>query len=200
VVVEVDGQKLVIDPGELTTSLTDVSNVAAVVVTHEHFDHFDPKHMQTILAASPQAKVFGTSEVVSKQPGAVLAKPGELQTVGPFKLEFFGEHHQQVHPDFPTCLNVGVLVNDSLYYAGDSFVQPGKPVQVLLVPTSGPWQKMGDVTEYIKAVKPKYIVPTHNALNSEAGQNTSHTWLTMLCEKVGGMELKVLVPSESVDL
>ncbi|WP_205623083.1 MBL fold metallo-hydrolase [Sciscionella marina] len=40
--VEKNGQAIVIDPGVMTTEPDVLAGVEAVLVTHEHFDHFDP--------------------------------------------------------------------------------------------------------------------------------------------------------------
>ena len=49
---ETDGDKLVIDPGSYTVPLDGLANVVAVVITHEHPDHWTPDHLDRVLAAA----------------------------------------------------------------------------------------------------------------------------------------------------
>src|SRR5262245_8786455 len=143
VVIEEGGFKLIIDPGEMAPDYGGQSNVAAVVITHEHFDHFSQSSTKAILAGSPGAKIYSTAEVANKLAAsqANIVKAGQSIAAGPFNLEFFGQKHAVIHPDFPVCDNFGVLVNNRIYYGGDNFPLPGKPVELLLVPVSGPWLK-----------------------------------------------------------
>ncbi|MGO7984029.1 hypothetical protein ACC691_40010, partial [Rhizobium johnstonii] len=68
---------------------------------------------------------------------------GDEVTVGAFTLRFFGGRHAVIHSSIPIVDNVGVLVNDTLYYAGDSFTIPdGVDVQVLAAPAGAPWMKL----------------------------------------------------------
>ena len=54
--VEKEGKLLVIDPGAFTTDLPVLENVVAVVVTHEHADHFNSASLDAIIAHSPDAR------------------------------------------------------------------------------------------------------------------------------------------------
>ncbi len=73
---------LIIDPGIFSPSLTDFTNVHAVVITHIHPDHFDPKKKRA--------------------------------------------HRNRL------------LVDDILYYPGDSLVACPKAHTIVAVPTMGP--------------------------------------------------------------
>src|SRR4051812_49059415 len=90
VVIEEQGKKLVIDPGEFTTSLADFSNITAVVVTHMHGDHLDPVKLRTIFLANPEARFFGTAEVAKEVPDIpfTAVTGGAAETIAPFKLAF----------------------------------------------------------------------------------------------------------------
>jgi len=104
-----------------------------------------------------------------------------------------------VHPDFPRNQNIGVMVNNTFYYPGDSFTEPGQPVAMLAVPVSAPWLKTAETIDFVRAVKPKHCFPTHNALLSQAGHNTVNTWTARICEPLG-TTFTYLQPGESTEV
>jgi L-ascorbate metabolism protein UlaG (beta-lactamase superfamily) len=198
-VIEDSGKRLVIDPGEFANSLPALSDVVAVVITHVHFDHFNKERLQQILDDNPDAKVISTGEVSTEFDAAMAEKPNMTCEIAPFKLEFFGGQHAIIHPDYPKFENLGVLVNDRFYYGGDSLNVPDKPVEVLAVPVSGPWSKTEEQLDYMAAVKPKVIFPTHDALNSEAGNASQDRWFSMHAKK-RDMEYRRLAVGEVLEI
>ena len=188
VVLEEQGQKLIIDPGNFAPMLGDLSNVVGVVITHVHADHFDPGNIAKILASNPEVRVWGTGEVseLLGNPKIQVVTDGDTGEAGPFNMRFYGELHAVIHADFPRNQNVGVLVNDSFYYPGDSFTVPaGVTVKTLALPVSAPWLKLGEVIDFLQAVKPTQCFPTHNALLSDLGHASVNKWIGQICEEQG---------------
>src|SRR5262245_21363416 len=140
VVLEEQGKKLVVDPGGFTKEFGGVDNIVAVVVTHKHADHFNPEHLETILATNPDATIFTPDDLAEqfKKPGVKAVKAGDEATRGPFRLHCGGEMHVLIHNSLPCPQNTSLLVNDSFYYPGDSYTMPDKPVEVLAVPANAP--------------------------------------------------------------
>ena len=50
-------KKLIVDPGSFTVPLPDTNNVVAVVITHEHADHWTPEHLQRIIEATKEYQI-----------------------------------------------------------------------------------------------------------------------------------------------
>lgn len=202
-VVEVAGKKLLIDPGTFTSDFGAIdTTIVAIVVTHVHADHFDPEHITRVAAANPDVQVFATQQVADKLPGhkVTVVTSGDQVTIGPFELQFFGELHAVVHADRPQDQNVGVLVNNTFYYPGDSFTEPHLPVKLLALPVSGPWLKMSEVIDFFAAIKPTQICfLTHDALLSEAGLNMMNSWAAKACEDLG-ITFAPLKQGESIDI
>ena len=201
-ILELSGQKLFIDPGSFTTALTETANTVAVVITHEHADHWTPEQLDRILDLNPDLLIFGPAGVAAAASGyqITVVKDGDSAEVGPFRLRFFGEKHAVIHKSFPVVDNVGVLVNDELYYAGDSFTIP-KDVEVgtLAVPAGAPWLKISEVIDYVLAVNPKRSFPTHEMVLSRAGKDLSNGRIKAATEQNGGSFFP-LEPNESLDL
>lgn len=196
-VLEEDGKKLIIDPGEFTSEFGELTNVAAVVITHVHGDHLHAGNIEKILTANPNIKVFATEEAVKElnNPAAQIVKAGDKQAVDGFTLSFFGELHNAVHSEWPQNQNVGVLVNNVFYYPGDSFTLPDTEIKLLAVPASAPWLKTGEAMDFVKTVKPRAFIRTHDGLFNQNGLNTNDVWFGRIAEKYGA-EYRALKPGE----
>jgi len=94
---------------------------------------------------------------------------------------------------------VGVLVNDELYYGGDSYTVPDKAVGTLAAPVGAPWLKIGDSMDYILEIKPKRAFYIHDMTLSAAGKSMASDRLKWATEKNGGA-YKPLEVGESIDL
>lgn len=200
-VLEEQNQKLVIDPGSYSPEIPELENVCGIVITHVHGDHFDLSNIDKILARNPEAIIY-TVEEVAKELGARAHKVvsgGASEQCGPFQLAFHGEKHAIIHDSAPVWQNVGVIVNQALYYPGDSFTIPDAPVEVLAVPAGSPWAKIGEEMDFVETVKPAKVFPTHNAHLSEIGLGGRDNWLGLICEKIGAQYI-FLKPGESLEL
>lgn len=182
--VENAGQVLVIDPGEWTTDFVVTDNIIAIVVTHEHGDHFDPSILAKIYDKNPNSVLVSLQSIVDKMPDHTTkaVKPGDKIEIGPFNLEFFGGKHAIIHNSYPATENVGVLINDTVYYPGDSFALPGKPIDVLAIPASAPWLKISESIDFLNTVKPFLAFPTHDAILSETGKQLADRMLSQVAE------------------
>jgi len=202
-VLEEQGKKVIIDPGSWATEFGDAANVVAVVVTHVHADHFSAENLEAIFAQNPDAKLFTTEEVKQQfdKPSVVTPQAGEKVTIGPFTLEFFGGLHAEIHAIKPVAQNIGVMLNDVLYYPGDALTPPGKPVKVLSMPSAAPWMKMSEAIQYLQEVKPsEFFFPTHNALLSDKGHQAYETvWLNNAAEALG-LKQTILEPGDAVEI
>lgn len=201
-ILEASGQKLFIDPGSFTMALADTAGTAAVVITHEHPDHWTPAQLDRIVAANPDVPIFGPAGVAAAagRHKVTVVKAGDTASAGPFTLRFFGAKHAVIHESIPVIDNVGVLVNDELYYAGDAFTIPeGVSVGTLAVPAGAPWLKVSEVMDYVLALRPRRSFPTHEMLLSRAGKDLSNARIRWATEQGGG-EFLPLEPTESVEL
>ncbi|MET0974501.1 MAG: MBL fold metallo-hydrolase [Leifsonia sp.] len=201
-VLDQNGDRLYIDPGSFTTAITESVGTVAVVITHEHADHWTPEQLKRIRDDNPDVRFFGPAGVVAAATDFPVEPVGDGDeiTVGAFTLRFFGGKHALIHSSIPVVDNVGVLVNDTLYYAGDSFTVPtGVAVDTLAVPAGGPWMKIAEAMDYVMAVAPRHAFPTHEMVLSRAGKDLSNARLGWATEQGGG-EYTALEPNESIDL
>ena len=185
---EHDGKKALIDPGFYTEDVSGLTDVVALVITHSHDDHCFENQVAGIAKSNPGIKIFGTSEVAAKLSGfdVTTVYHGDFYQEQGFSFEFFGDMHQVIHESIPLIQNTGVMVNSRLYYPGDSYTTPDQPVEILACPTSAPWLKIGDVMDFVAAVKPKQSFATHNALLSDLGHDLNNGRVKLVTEQFGG--------------
>lgn len=169
--VEDDEQLLVVDPGGFSTDFIAPEHVVAVVVTHEHGDHYDHVQLEAIIDKNPDAVIIGPESIISQIEvfSTKVAHSGDRIVIGPFALEFFGGEHATIHPSIPVISNVGVLINDLIFYPGDAFTVPGQPIDTLALPVAAPWLKISEVMDYLVEVGPRLAFPTHDAILSQNG-------------------------------
>ncbi len=175
--VEDDNRRLMIDPGSLTKLPAKLDNVAVVIVSDEHYDHFSIDNLKAILDQSPDVHIYTTAVVADH----LTANNINCQAIvghqvidsGGFKLDLNEVDHAIVHGSSP-CRVLTVKVDDWLYYASDSFVPTTAKVKVLAIPTSGPWFKTTTAIDYANAITAEYLIATHNGLNSDIGNQVIH--------------------------
>lgn len=199
IVLEEQGKKLVIDPGDFTKNFGDLNDIIAVVVTHVHGDHFSPEHLQTIIDANANVKIFTAGDVQNDwhDPHAQGVTADAEYTVGPFTLFLRPGTHDEIHRSAPRPNNLTVLVNDTFYYPGDSLTLPDRPIAMLAVPACAPWLNVGEAMDFMIAIKPTQCFPTHNAMLSEIGQSVTDAWLNKAAV-MASTTYATLQPGESI--
>jgi Predicted Zn-dependent hydrolases of the beta-lactamase fold len=193
---ERDGQVLAIDPGGFSENDAAVG-ARAVLVTHEHPDHFSEARLRTALEADPAAEVWTLRSVAEQLAGAF---PGRIHTVGHgdtftaagFDVQVHGELHAVIHPDLPRVTNIGFLVDGSVFHPGDALTVPDRPVDTLLLPVMAPWNKVSEVIDYVREVRPRRVIDVHDALLTDLARPIYDTHIGNL----GGSDHARLAPGD----
>ncbi|MCX4745234.1 MBL fold metallo-hydrolase [Kitasatospora sp. NBC_01287] len=173
---EAGDRVLVIDPGTLSDPDA-LRGATAVLITHEHEDHLDRDRLAAARAANPALTVHTHAALAATLgPGTVVVAPGDTFTAAGFTVRAVGGTHAEIIDGLPGCPNLGYLV-DGVYHPGDSLVVPGEPVDTLLLPASGPWLKLREAIELVRAIRPARAFPIHDANLSEIGLENFDGWL-----------------------
>jgi len=173
--VEEKGMKLMTDPGIFTREEQErVLGLSAILITHEHADHFHAASLAAILKHNPGARVIcnvGVGRILAREGiKHEVLEDGEMTNVGGIAISAFGRLHAEIHRSLPAAENTGFLIADTLWYPGDAlFEKPPRSTYVAL-PISGPWMKIAEAIDYALAIKPELCFPVHDFILSEAGK------------------------------
>ena len=202
VVLGKEDSRLVIDPGAFTDPAA-LQGASAVLITHEHFDHFEPERLRAALDADPALEVWTNGSVAEQLDGlggrVHVVGQGDTFTAAGFDVHVHGEMHAVIHPDLPRIKNVGFLVDGHVFHPGDALTVPDEPVATLLLPVHAPWSKVSEVIDYVRAVDADQAYAVHDGLLSDPGL---HVMANMLGEGGPGTPTPYsrLSPGEAVEL
>ncbi|MFE9168804.1 MBL fold metallo-hydrolase [Streptomyces kebangsaanensis] len=198
---EKDGRTLVVDPGGFSEEDA-TAGAEAILVTHEHADHFDEGRLRAALEADPGTEIW-TLKSVAEQIAAAF--PGRVHTVGHgdtftaagFDVQVHGELHAVIHPDIPRITNVGYLMDGGrVFHPGDALTVPDRPVETLMLPVMAPWNKISEVIDYVREVKPQRAYDIHDALLTDLARPIYDRQIGAL----GGAEHLRLAPGASAEI
>ena len=167
-----DERRLVIDPGVLTESSA-LDGASAVLITHEHPDHFAPDLLRAALDADPALEVWTNGSVAGRLEGLGgrlhVVGDGVAETIAGFDVHVHGELHAEIHPEIPRIANIGFLVDGGVFHPGDALTVPDEPVSTLLLPLHAPWSRTADLIDYVRAVHADQAYAVHDGLLNDAG-------------------------------
>jgi L-ascorbate metabolism protein UlaG (beta-lactamase superfamily) len=166
-VIETKGKRVLTDPGSYTLeSHCQLENIDYILFTHEHPDHYHIDSLKIVLEKNPQAIVYANNSVgdLLKEEGIAhtLVSNGEKVFLDEISLVGIGEKHAEMHDSIPQSSNTGYFIDERLWYPGDAFTNPERGVEILALPVSGPWMKIGEAIDYAIQIKPKVAFPVHD--------------------------------------
>ncbi|MFI9360703.1 MBL fold metallo-hydrolase [Kitasatospora sp. NPDC053057] len=201
--VQHDDTTLIVDPGAFTDPAA-LAGADAVLITHEHMDHFEESRLRAALEADPALRVWTNSAVAAQLEGlgqrVTAVGEGDAFEIGEVGVSVHGEWHAVIHPDVPRVKNIGFLFDGRLFHPGDAFTVPPHAVDTLLLPLAAPWSKASEVVDYVRESGPRRAVPVHEATLSPIGHMVATRLLGPDGPGTGGADLVVLGESESLEL
>ena len=92
VLVETDAARILIDPGNFSDGWHGLTDLDAVLVTHQHPDHLDPEHVPALLSANPRVRVLAEPSVMERVAAGDLPSLGDAaEALGPDAQEAVGD-------------------------------------------------------------------------------------------------------------
>lgn len=187
--IEHDGFTLVLDPGMFTDPEA-VDGADAVLITHQHYDHWDAELLRRTRA--PVHTIAAVrDQIVEEAPDvaervSVLA-PGDTLDIG-LPVRVVGDLHAIIHPEFPRFDNSGYLITagtQKIFHPGDALQLPGEDIDVLCAPSSAPWLKASEAVDFVRAVKAPVNISIHDRIYTEAAHDILEHHMNVFLSKTG---------------
>ena len=113
--VESSSTRILIDPGTFSTAWHGLTDLDAILLTHQHPDHFDGDNFGPVIGANPGARLIVEPAVAKmladQSPHAALV--GEVVDLGSVTVEIVGGEHAVVHDRIPAVGNVGYIIRET---------------------------------------------------------------------------------------
>ncbi|MDO5744843.1 MAG: MBL fold metallo-hydrolase [Micrococcaceae bacterium] len=181
--VQSGGRALLIDPGTFSPVEQALEGVEAILVTHEHPDHFDSTPVLAALAVDTELALYAPPALAESLRAAAQEAgvpdagkrihgvgPGERFEAAGLGISTHGGFHALIHHALPTVANIGYFIGGKLYHPGDSYQVPeGIEVKTLLIPAHAPWAKIGETIDFLSMVSAPQNFPIHDGLLNERG-------------------------------
>ncbi len=169
------GVRVMTDPGSFSTLQNEEKNIDLVLITHEHPDHLHIDSLKIVLENNPTATII-TNTAVGKILDEINIKytkveEGQKYDFKDVQIVGFGNLHAETYITMKQVQNTGYMI-DNLCYAGDAFNYPDHDVDILALPTAGPWMKIGEAINYAKNINPRIVFPVHDGF--------IHSWASFI--------------------
>lgn len=161
-----DGPVVYVDPW----GVTDPVPADLILITHAHFDHFQPEEIERL--RGPSTKLVAPRDVARELSGDVTpVAPGETHKVGGLRVETVPaynivEERLEMHPKRNGWVGYVLEYGGRTYYhGGDTDALPeleSLSTQVAMVPIGGTYtMDAREAAGLVKAMGPELAVPMH---------------------------------------
>jgi L-ascorbate metabolism protein UlaG (beta-lactamase superfamily) len=227
VLIELDGVRLLTDPvlrGRLVhlrrrvpAPTEPLADLAAVLISHVHYDHLDLPSLRTLGRAVPVVVPRGARRAIRGFSDVRELRVGEELRLGGVTVRAVPAEHQSARlPLFPSPA-VGFVISGSrtVYFAGDTDLFPGMAnladeLDVALVPVAGWGPKVGPghldparAAHAVQLLQPRIAVPIHwgtlTTLRAQASGEPPLEFERLAAERAPQVDVRVLQPGESLD-
>jgi L-ascorbate metabolism protein UlaG (beta-lactamase superfamily) len=237
VLVDLDGVRVLTDPmlGHMAGAIRRqwpvasgeaLADLAAVFISHGHWDHLDMPSLRGLPGAPAVIVPVGLGRLVARAaPGIVHeVRAGDRLQIGGLTLEAVHAEHGRRRSLFTASEDaLGVLITGSrgVYFAGDTELFPAMTdlagrVQVALLPVGGWGPRLGAghmnpgrAAEAAERISPAVAIPIHwgtlyplglRRLASGRFERPGPAFRAAVAARAPGVEVRILAPGESTEL
>lgn len=160
-------KRLLTDPGCFTIEAHEnLRDLDAILFTHEHTDHFHLESLKTLLKNNPDVTIFCNTSVADllekENIEHTIICDGETVDFEGITISGYGVEHAEIHSSISRSANTGFFFANRFFYPGDAYTNPNVDVEILALPVSWPWVKIGDAIDYALTITPKVAFPVHD--------------------------------------
>jgi L-ascorbate metabolism protein UlaG (beta-lactamase superfamily) len=196
--IEDEAARLLLDPGAFSRGFEGLTELDAVLITHQHPDHVQVEALKPLLAKNAGAKLYAdedtTAMLAREGIEAQVVHAGDALEINGAKVVVAGQQHAEIHPDIPRITNVGYFINERFFYPGDNLTQPPRPVEILALPLVAPWCKVSETIDYVREVAPKIVIPVHDGITAAA-----QIYIGAVQKLAPQVEMRILEPGQAVE-
>lgn len=202
-VIEHKGKKIMTDPGGYSNGQDSVTGVDLILITHEHPDHLHVDSLKKVLQNNPNVKIITNTSVgkiiYEQNIDFKVLEDGNNTVFDEILVEAFGSRHEEIYKEIGQVQNTGYLIDNKLFYPGDAFTNPGKPVEILALPVVAPWTTFKTAIEYALEVNPKIAFPVHDGMLIEGRFGPIYRLSPIILEE-SGIKFNPLMNGESFEV
>jgi L-ascorbate metabolism protein UlaG (beta-lactamase superfamily) len=192
---------IIIDPATKipTDALGSLGAIDAILITHEHSDHFDASatfdlhHASEAVVVANEGAYQSLEGLIHRADKLILLRPGENASIEGIAINALASNHTAISP----LMYVIRMDAITILHASDSGYEPaleaykGK-IEIAILPTGGasPTASPSQAFKMAEAVLPKEVIPMH-------GTSTENDELRSLLASLPGvnfMEIQALSP------
>lgn len=167
IAIEKDNHKIVIDPGIHfleTHKVEELNGVEAVLYTHQHPDHYEPKITEALLRQGVKVFANGSTAQLIGTEKVTVVHDGD---------SFAAAHFEIVARELPHCLlpngsegpqNTGYVIDGVFFHPGDGKDIENLMVESMALPITGPDISMLDAFNFAQKLGVKVAIPIHYRL------------------------------------
>ena len=191
--IEESGKKVLIDPGNYSAEVLDLShlsNLSYLLITHEHQDHMYIPFIKQVVEKSPNIKVISNSSVakILEGEGIKVIRPRRSDAQDPRGLggdfvEMEEVSHEKIFMG-PSPANTLFKVGRRLTHPGDSHHFESS-TEILALPVQASWGSTTDAVNLAVRLKPKIIIPIHDWHWSDKARENMYKRLEEYFGKLG---------------
>lgn len=191
-VVEKDGVKILVDPGNYSwgsglVNESHLKDIQCVVITHVHPDHCDEEFIKAVRQHSPDARWYSTQQVASKLESLGISASTES---GNDTVQLIQSDHADLTPWFPEQPeHTSFLLFGELLVGGDCHTlkeSHGARIFAAAI-NGGPWGGVIGFAKMIEAMeeRPEVVVPLHDWHWQEEARSAIYSRLPEVLEQFG---------------
>jgi L-ascorbate metabolism protein UlaG (beta-lactamase superfamily) len=155
-----------VDPWSEQADYSKLPKADLILVTHEHFDHLDPKAIRILKKDS--TVIIGTAACQPKVPGLKVLENGQKENISGLEIEAVPAYNpnKSFHPKGLGNGYVITFADKKVYVAGDTENIPEmknlKNIEVAFLPMNQPYTMTPEqVAEAARWIKPAILYPYH---------------------------------------
>jgi L-ascorbate metabolism protein UlaG (beta-lactamase superfamily) len=162
--IEKNNHKLLIDPGMHfleTHTVEELEGVEAVLYTHEHPDHYEPRIAQALLANGVKLFANGSTAKLVGEDKVTVVHDGDSFVAAEFDVRAYELPHCLLPDGSEGPQNTGYVIDGVFFDPGDGKDIDNVQVAAMALPITGPDISMLDAFNFAEKLGVKVAIPVH---------------------------------------